>query len=277
MDLTNLEECALQLNFVKSCYVLWDESYHKLHLCLTTKEEITDHSNTNTVVTKHLHKLASLNRPDEIHFLKQFKYNSSGKISIEFLKNHIQEQTRKKNLCNIDFEKIEEIFTRIWKDNLIHINDGFRSLGGTSIIALRMSSTMSQEANIEFPELIGILLNNATVDECVTYIKSTVLNIHRDEVINSFEYDCCNSQAIPLINVTGEHSKSVNAEDQGPDSFQSYTYKWHKCRGQIYSDTAVTEKDCKIESDTISRIEVLKTCNLEKCVDASPTVFRYSE
>ncbi|XP_076176149.1 aminoadipate-semialdehyde dehydrogenase isoform X2 [Ptiloglossa arizonensis] len=284
VDLTKLEELALQANFVKNCYVLWDESCHKLHLCLATKEKVKDYSSMNTEMVKHLHALDSLYRPDKIHFLEHFEYTSSGKISIEFLKKHIQEQTINRTIDNIDLQKNEDLFKSIWKDNLKYENSGFVKSGGTSVIALQISNTLSNEVNIEFPELIGMLLNDATINDCLNYIKSTVLNNSRDKTINHLEYHFDNNQTVPLINVTTEDMilpKYFNVEGQSFSSPirtpETSNYQWHKCRGQIHSSAAVIKEKIKLQYNVILRIEILKMYDLKKCIDASPTVFHYSD
>ncbi|XP_076237373.1 aminoadipate-semialdehyde dehydrogenase [Calliopsis andreniformis] len=278
VDLIKLEEFILQLNFVKCCYALWDENCHKLHLCLTTKEKVIDYSNAKDAVTKYLHNLDPLERPNEIHFLKQFECTSSGKVCIKFLKKYIKEQTTKKNVEDDDKVKnIEEIFQCVWRDSLTCETDGFISGGGSSIIALQMSSTLSEKMNIEFPELIGMFLNNARADECLNYIKATVLNYHKERVANNVECHSCNNELIPLIDIAKEHDKYINAECQSSDPFQVPTYKWYKCKGQMFSDTLFTDKKYTLQKNTILKIEILKTYDLEKCVDASPTIFHYSD
>ncbi|XP_076676078.1 aminoadipate-semialdehyde dehydrogenase isoform X2 [Andrena cerasifolii] len=277
VDLTKLEEFASQVKFVKSCYVLWDESNHKLHLCLATKEKATTDPSMDIHMAKHLDELPHLYRPDKIHFLEHFELTSSGKISAEFLKKQIWEQTTHSALSKIDIQKLDGIFKCIWGDHLKHGDDGFMNLGGTSITALQISNSMSDKLSIEFPELIGMLLNNATAKDCLSYIQSTVSNNEKDETIRSLECQSSNTETIPLINIAKEDKvspKHVNEGDQDSDPIQTSKYEWHKCRGEICNSAAIANER---HYDRFSRIEILKTCNLQKCVDASPTVFHYSD
>ncbi|XP_053972317.1 beta-alanine-activating enzyme isoform X1 [Hylaeus volcanicus] len=274
VDLTKLEECALQVDFVKNCYVLWDESSNKLHLCLVTNKKINHCPNMNIDIVKHLHKLHPLYRPDKIHFLKHFEYNSNGKISIEFLKKYIEEQMNKIT-DNVDFQKCENLFRSLWKNSLKCENNGFVQSGGTSIIALQISHTLSNEVNVEFPEIIGMLLNNATDDDCLSYIKKTLSNNPKDKTINHLEYHSDNNQTVSLVNATTNvESKHSNSVTMAPEI---YKYQWHKCRGQIHSSTTITNENLKLQYNIISKIEIIKTYDLRKCVDASPTVFHYSD
>ncbi|XP_076620324.1 aminoadipate-semialdehyde dehydrogenase [Colletes latitarsis] len=284
VDLTKLEECVLQVNFVKNCYILWDESCHKLHLCLATKKKVEQYPSINIDMMKHLQRLQPLYRPDKIHILEHFEYTSSGKISTEFLRKHIQEQTVNRTIDNIELQKCEGIFQSLWKNSLNCEINGFLQSGGTSIIALQMSSTLSNEVNIEFPELIGMLLNDATANDCLNYIKSIVLDNLKDKTSNYSEYHSDDNQTVSLINAATEDiilPKYSNAETQDSNSviteIEICTYQWHKCKGQVYSNEVIVKEKPTSRYNTISRIEVLKTYNLQKCVDASPTVFHYSD
>ncbi|KOC66840.1 Acyl-CoA synthetase family member 4, partial [Habropoda laboriosa] len=285
VDLTKLEKFALQLNCVKSCYTVWDDSYHQLHLCLVTKEEFTNDHNVNADIIKHLQMLEPLYRPDKIHFLENVEFTSSGKISLEFLKQHyIKQCTTDSIFDNRDFHKIKGIFKSVWEDNLQCGNNGFVKLGGTSIVALQISNTMSKLVNLDFPELIGMLLMDGTVEECLSYIKSILLSNDRNKIINNSKYYVNDTKEIPLIttitaqdNTSSEYS---NTEKQYYDSMsltnEIFTCQWYKCKGQTYRNASVTNEECKLQYDSISRVEVQKTYNLQKCVDASPTVFHCS-
>ncbi|CAL7937072.1 unnamed protein product [Xylocopa violacea] len=285
VDLRKLEEFVLQIDFVKSCYILWDDSCHQLHLCFSTKENVKNDQNLNIDIMEHLHELDPLYRPDKIHFLEHVEFTSSGKVSLEFLKEHyMQDQVRKGILNDIDLQKIEIDFKSIWKNNLQCENDGFVKLGGTSIIALQMSNTISEMMNIEFPELIGMLLMNATVDECVSYINGIISSNDRERSTNARSY-FNNAKSNPLTTTIAidytESSKESAAEKQNCVSTtltnKIYVCEWYKCRGQTYGNTLSMNKKHKLKYDKISKVTVLNAHDLKKCVDASPTLFRYSD
>ena len=260
---------------------MWDDSCHHLHLYFSTKENVANH-NVNTDIVKYVHKLDPLYRPDKIHFIEDVEFTSNGKISLEFLKKHyIQQTMTHKMLKNIDFEQIEIIFKSIWKNNLKHENNGFVKLGGTSIIAFQISNTISEILNMEFPELISMLLMDATIDKCLCYIRSVVLNSDQNRITNLHSNSIKEIPLITNISSINVESKKCNNERKIFDSVMQindiYTCQWYKCRGKIYKSVQDINIGQKLEYNAISKIEVLKTYDLKKCVDASPTVFHYSE
>ncbi|XP_076761252.1 aminoadipate-semialdehyde dehydrogenase isoform X2 [Xylocopa sonorina] len=278
VDLQKLEESVLQIDFVKSCYILWDDSHHHLHLCFSTKENVKSDENVNMDIMKHLHELDSLYRPDKIHFLKHVEFTSSGKISLQFLKErYMKDQGRKGILNDIDVQRIESDFKSIWRNNLQRENDGFVKLGGTSIIALQISNTMSEMMNIEFPELIGMLLMNATVDKCLSYIKDIISSNDRERSINAKSKPFTTTITIEYT----ESSKDSAIEKQNCDSTiltnKICACEWYKCRGQTYGNMLSMNKKHELKYDEISKVTVLKAYDLYKCVDASPTLFHYSD
>lgn len=284
VDLTKLKEFVLQIDFVKSCYVIWDDSCHHLHLYFSTKENVTNDHNMDTDIMKHLHKLDSLYRPDKIHFMEHIEFTSSGKISLEFLKkDHIQRMVIHQAVENIDFQQIKIAFKSIWKNNLQCENDGFVKLGGTSVIALQLSNTISETLNIEFPELIGMLLMDATIDECLSYIKSVILNNDQKEMIN-LKSHFNSTKEVPLTNIGKEDTRSLEVSDEERKTCdlmiqtnEIYTCQWYKCRGQTCKNVSDINEEHKLQYNAISNVKILKTHDLKKCVDASPAVFHYSE
>ncbi|PBC34233.1 Acyl-CoA synthetase family member [Apis cerana cerana] len=253
VDLTKLKEFVLQIDFVKNCYVLWDDSYHHLHL------------------------------PDKIHFMNHIEFTSSGKISLEHSKEHyIQDKITDKIINNIDLQQIEVAFKSIWENNLQRKNIGFVKLGGTSIVALQISNAMSEISNIEFPKLIGMLLMDSTIDECLNYIKSIVLN-NQNGIIDLKSHN--NIRELPLITViTIEDEKSFRDSNKKNKKYNSTIQvndiqlcQWYKCRGQVYNYISDINEEFKLQYDTISKVKIQKTYDMRKCVDASPTIFRYSD
>ncbi|OAD57617.1 Acyl-CoA synthetase family member 4, partial [Eufriesea mexicana] len=278
VDLTKIQEFVLQIDFVKSSYVVWDDSSHQLHLYFSTKENITNYHDVNTNMMRHLSKLDPLYRPDKIHFMEHVEFTTSGKISLEFSKKHYtQEELRYKALDNIDLKEIEVTFTSIWESNLQHKNDGFVKLGGTSILALQISNTISEITDIEFPDLIGMLLMDATVNECFIYIKNTILSQDQKKIISLKGMPVITT----IINIERKQPSGNYNEKESLNSVtqtnEIYTCQWYKCRGQTYKNVSYVSEEYKIQYDTISNVKVLNTHDLEKCVDASPTIFCYSD
>ncbi|XP_012136575.2 aminoadipate-semialdehyde dehydrogenase [Megachile rotundata] len=283
VDLIKLEKLMLELNSIKSCYVIWDEKCYKLHLCLILKEKITNYPNINTEVIEHLQKLNSLYRPDKIHLLEHVEFTSNGKISMDFLKQHcLQEQTVDQIQDNIDFQKIENIFKSFWNENLKREDDGFVKLGGSSIIALQLSNIVSEASHMEFPELIGMLLKDATVHECLKYIQTIILNNRENTATDNAIYNSSDSQIIPLIErIAPDIPKCSNVEQQDLNilntSDQLCTCQWYKCKGETYKNIPITNEIYRLRCNKVSKIEILKTYDLHKCVDASPTLVQYAD
>lgn len=281
--MTKLKEFVLQIDFVKNCYVLWDDSYHHLHLYFSIKKNVVNCHNINIKIMKYLCKLNPLYRPDKIHFMNHIEFTSSGKISLEHSKEHyIQDKIIDKIINNIDLQQIEVAFKSIWENNLQRKNIGFVKLGGTSIVALQISNAMSEISNIEFPKLIGMLLMDSTIDECLNYIKSIVLN-NQNGIIDLKSHN--NIRELPLITViTIEDEKSFRDSNKKNKKYNSTIQvndiqlcQWYKCRGQIYNYISDINEEFKLQYDTISKVKIQKTYDMRKCVDASPTIFRYSE
>lgn len=281
--MTKLKEFILQIDFIKNCYVLWDDSYHHLHLYFSIKKNVVNYHNINIKIMKYLCKLNPLYRPDKIHFMNHIEFTSSGKISLEHSKEHyIQDKVTHKIINNIDLQQIEVAFKSIWENNLQRKNIGFIKLGGTSIIALQISNAMSEISNIEFPKLIGMLLMDSTIDECLNYIKSIILN-SQNGIINLKSHS--NIRELPLITViTIEDEKSFRDSNKKNKKYDStiqvndiHLCQWYKCRGQIYNYISDINEEFKLQYDTISKVKIQKTYDMRKCVDASPTIFHYSE
>ncbi|XP_031774551.1 beta-alanine-activating enzyme isoform X2 [Apis florea] len=283
VDLTKLKEFILQIDFVKNCYVLWDDSYHHLHLYFSLKKDVINYHNINIKIMKYLYKLNPLYRPDKIHFMNHIEFTSSGKISLKHSKEHyIQEKITHKVINNIDLQQIEVAFKSIWENNLQHKNIGFVKLGGTSIVALQISNAMSEISNIEFPKLIGMLLMDSTIDECLNYIKSIILN-SQNGIINLKSHN--NIRELPLITaITIEDEKFFRDSNEKNKKYDSiiqindiHLCEWYKCRGQVYKYVSDINEEFKLQYDTISKVKIQKTYDMKKCVDASPTIFRYSD
>jgi hypothetical protein len=164
---------------------------------------------------------------------------------------------------------VDNIFENLWNYHIKSKDAGFLVSGGTSIAALQMSNAAAEVFNTEFPELIGMLLKNVTFDECVNYIKSTLIS-----------RECRKNVSRVSVSVSlddNSSKKMLNAKESfAKQSLSNKNYQY-KCRGKIYGDLLIQEQSPKSLLENISNIEISATYNLQKCVDASPTVYRYSE
>ncbi|KAL0102094.1 hypothetical protein PUN28_018561 [Cardiocondyla obscurior] len=274
VNLRELERVTTELNFVRNCATFWDTENHKLYLCLTvrdTKEKIFKLKND---VLSHLKILPAIYKPNQIIIVEYFNFTTSGKICQASLKEICKNsETEATHTSYLDIN-VEEIFEKLWNDHIKSKDAGYLMSGGTSIAALQISNAVAQIFNAEFPELIGMLLKDCTFDKCVSYIKNILINQNREKTINHSNSISHNE------NFSNEISTNDCAIMQSQNNFsllsnKDYSYQWYKCRGKSYGN-AIKENIISLLGNILS-VEVLATYNLQKCVDASPTVFRYSE
>lgn len=272
MDLLKLENTVLELSYIKNCYTVWDANIHKLHLCVTTTKAMAAQSDIIVDIVKHLEKLQPFYKPDKVHILDSLKLTSNGKMCIDALRRKLlNDDVKERN--EVDVQTIKQIFQSIWEENLKLDDQGFLKLGGTSIIALQMSNEVSKALHIEFPELIGMLLRDSTYHECLTYIISKTLS----------SWDINSTERLMNTYSNSEPTTSSNRQNQNErlpsTSFASYQAAclWHRCRGSAYGMVPIPDENFYSLPQAVSRVEILKSFDLKKCVDASPTIFQYTQ
>ncbi|KAK0162522.1 hypothetical protein PV327_006295 [Microctonus hyperodae] len=174
----NQLECHLKkLNFIEDCHAIFNYSTSTLHLFFTvlnnTKQLSNDENIILNVIWSHLRKLPPIMHPDYIRCLEKFKVTEHGKICKDTL--------RKLSAVKEYHNDIGNYFESIWKNHLPIIIDDkttrFVDTGGTSIIALEISSKLTDIMGKDFPLLIGMLLENKTLSECRNYSSSSQLSI----------------------------------------------------------------------------------------------------
>ncbi|XP_017879352.1 beta-alanine-activating enzyme [Ceratina calcarata] len=273
VDLTEIERSVLQIDFIKSCYVIWDHNCHRLHLCFSAKDRtsIGNDQNLGTEIMRRLNKLDPLYRPDKIHFLDHVELTSSSKISLDFLQKQVT-----KDVDNVDFQRIESTFKSIWENNLQRGNSSFIKLGGTSVVALQLSNAMSDMLQMEFPRLISMLLTDASIDESLSYIKGVVLS-RNDNFYNTGEKPSTTIITIEDTDISRDFHTNEQDDNSNISSSEIYNCRWYKCRGQLYTNACSINEKHELQYDEITRVKVIKKYDTEKCVDASPTVFHYSD
>ncbi|XP_018342023.1 PREDICTED: acyl-CoA synthetase family member 4 isoform X1 [Trachymyrmex septentrionalis] len=278
MNLQELERVTTELSFVRNCVAFWDVERHKLYLCLSITDTKKEFSKLRDDIISHLKLLPAIYKPDKIIIVERFNFTTSGKIC----------QTSLREICrNSEIEidsvnnlYINEIFENLWNNHIKSRDAGFLMSGGTSIAALQISSAVTQAFNIEFPELIGMLLKDFTFDQCISYIRSILISRDCDKaVIGSIDMSVndkiFNKDTKKILN-TEEYVIKQSQKNFPLVSNEKHSYRWYKCRGKTYNDTLKKEENIKSLLKNISNIEILKTYNLQKCVDASPTIYRYS-
>lgn len=272
MNLRRLEETVADLSSVQTCVAFWDAEIHKLYLCLSTVRNEGECSRLENDVASHLKLLPAIYKPDKIIIVEHFDFTTSGKICPASLRRVCRSSEGKVTGANdVDVLNAEEIFEKLWRQHVKSKDAAFVTSGGTSIAAIQISSAVADAFNMEFPELIGMLLRDVAFHECVNYVRGTLINrVSRDDVGRCVD--------VPLDNeIVLDAKKTAAPKASLLDSPVSTNLKngqlwWYKCRGRTYG----IRKERNTVKD-ISNIEILASYNLRKCVDASPTVHRYSE
>lgn len=260
----------MELNFVCNCAAVWDTENHKLYLCLSTIKNKEEFSTLRNDAILHLKMLPAIYKPDKIIIVDHFKFTTNGKICFVSLK----ELCKKSETENISYsyDDTSKIFENLWNQYINCKNAGFLISGGTSIEALQISNTAAEAFNVEFPEMIGMLLKNATFDECTKYIQNILINrnCRKGNSMNISDNSTIFSTKKSSL-VQQSLSNNLLVSSNKPE-----TYWWYKCRGKVYNTHNALIASQSIESHlkSISNIKIIATCNLQKCVDASPTVYR---
>lgn len=275
MNLQKLEKVATELNFVRICATFWDVKSHKLYLCVSTTEPKEEFPKLKEDIISHLKILPAIYKPDKIIIINDFNFTTSGKICHASLKKICQEsETEIINNLRTD---VGEIFRNLWNNHINSKGTGFLTSGGTSIAALQISNAIAEAFNTEFPELIGMLLKDVTCNECINYIRDTLI-----------EHDCSKNVSRCIdISFDDKLSEKFNAKEfltrqSSLNNSSSLLNKenfcqWYKCRGKTYNNILIQENIVLSQEENISNIKVLATYNLQKCVDASPIVYCYSK
>lgn len=273
MNLRELERVTTELSFVRNCATFWDAASHKLYLCLSTKDTKEEVSKLKDDITSHLKILPAIYKPDKIIIVEHFKFTTSGKICQASLREICRNsETEVVNINDLHINA-NEIFENVWNNHVKSKNAGFLMSGGTSIAALQISNTATEIFNIEFPELIGMLLKDFTFDKCAEYIKSILNNRNYKTVSRSIDISL-NDNHFKEIFKTEDYVMKPSQKNFSSLSNEKYS-QWYKCRGKTYGD-ALKKENIKSFLKNISSAEILATYNLQKCVDASPTIYCYS-
>ncbi|KAL2734539.1 beta-alanine-activating enzyme, partial [Vespula maculifrons] len=264
LNLLKLNETISELHFVRNCYSWWDVERHKLHLCIRAITNGTTLYELKKEVMSHLEKLPDIYKPDKIHFIKNIKLTVNGKICTKFLQK-ICMQDRITSSSHQD--TVEKSFESVWNNYLNSKTNGFLKLGGTSIMALQISTEICELLNTQFPNLIGMLLKDATFEECLTYLKNILLFNTRNEINVPTSYTPIHTY-VTMHKPLSNNAYKINEED---------ICLWQKCKGKTYTHLSSNDQILKFDKKAMFNIRVKNTFDLLKCVDASPTVFQYNK
>lgn len=271
MNLRKLERAVTELSFVRNCVALWDAESHKVYLCLSTAK-MKEFVNLESDIISRLRILPAIYKPDKIIIVEQFEFTASGKICLSSLRKACKDSEMKLTSANDLHIDADEIFRNLWNQHVEFKDVGFLTSGGTSITALQILSAVIETFKVEFPELISMLLKDVKFNECADYIKTILTS--RDSNINrciAVSYD----DKVQSISSTEKFTIEKPALNNLSMSTNQNNYRY-KCKGRTDGDISVQERNIKLLSVNMSSIEVIATYNLQKCIDASPTVYCYS-
>lgn len=267
----------MELNYVRNCATFWDPKNHKLYLCVSTTKTKEEFPKLERDIKSHLKILPAIYKPDKIIIIDDFNFTTSGKICHASLKKICRESETEMISVNELHADADEIFRNLWDNYVKSKGTGFLTSGGTSIAALQISSAVAEAFNAEFPQLIGMLLKDVTCNECVTYIRDTLIEQDRSKNVSccidiSFDDESSQKMFNAEVSLTRQSSSANSLSLSNEGNF----HQWYKCRGKTYGNTLMQEQSTAL-SENISSIQVLATYNLQKCVDASPIVYCYSK
>ncbi|XP_034943977.1 beta-alanine-activating enzyme [Chelonus insularis] len=266
--LNDLNYHAQKLYYIKDSYSFVFPPSNKLYLFLTISNEfINHHTDIIQDVWVHIKLLPAIMYPDKIHILNHFEMTERGKICKDYLMNICTDIEKTSNISNINSLDIKGLLQESWMNHLhCHVNNinltRFIDVGGTSVIALQILSELTDKSQRSFPNLVGMLLENKTLEECLDYIDKC----NGDVEFNISECDIKknNHKSIPNIN-----------------NYSNNVYIWQKYRGRtkiisLNDNHPHQSMQNVIHESIIFDVDKYQTFNLRKCVDASPTVFGYS-
>ncbi|XP_046625977.1 beta-alanine-activating enzyme [Neodiprion virginianus] len=283
VDLTELEQTVSKLNFVKNCLVMWDEKQHALYLCISTTSlraaggKFTDELKVQEELDNELRKLPSFYQPNRIKLFNTFPLTINGKICTRSLMKTF-ETTEKGRVQNSqkanDSKLVRKILLQLWKNDLKStIDSGFLDSGGNSVKAMQIANELSAASKIEFPELIGLLLKNETLANCMDYVLQKIQSSVQ-----------ITSNVDNIVSSSSSYTQFAMNKKRKYDVIQPKKYShpnlclWQKCRGRV---TGENDENYLLPSTNLNlniRSQLIVECtqDLKKCVDASPTIFKYS-
>ncbi|XP_072757295.1 beta-alanine-activating enzyme [Anoplolepis gracilipes] len=277
VNLQELEKVAMELNFIQICATFWNAKNHKLYLCISTTKPKEEFPKLKEDIILHLKILPAIYNPDKIIIIDDFNFTTSGKICHVSLKKICQESELDLITGNDLCTDADEIFRNLWNNHIKSEDTGFLTSGGTSIVALQISSAVTEAFNVEFPELIGMLLKDVTCNECINYIRNTLIEQNYKNVSRRVDISFDDKSSQKMFNAE-EFLSRQSSSNNSPSLLNKKNFcQWYKCRGKIYSNIIQEESTVLSQEKNVSNIKVLATYNLQKCVDASPIVYRYSK
>ncbi|WP_444922430.1 amino acid adenylation domain-containing protein [Microbulbifer sp. CnH-101-G] len=155
IELAEIENCAMKNNLIANCYVLWDEEQDVISCYF--KGNLGEEALSNYLELNLPHYM----RPNKIVKVTDIPLNGNGKIDYSELKK-IEPAVKFTNVNNYKLTKVEKQTIKIWKKIInskdkINRNSDFYSLGGNSLLAIKVSHEFQSKfrCNIPIHEIIS--------------------------------------------------------------------------------------------------------------------------
>lgn len=117
--------------------------------------------------------------PSNFKYLDEMPLTKNGKIDKNTLRSFNTEQLELETAYVAPRNEIDELIEGVWKDVLrlkkIGINDNFIALGGHSLAAIRVTSRLNEELDMEIP--LNKVFNLPTIKEYSDYLEKTMLDL----------------------------------------------------------------------------------------------------
>jgi len=181
IELKEIEEVLKQATSIKNIIVLLNSKNHNSKKIIVYIEKLkltTSQSSLIVQLKKYAEKkLPKFMLPHQYIFVEKFPLMLSGKVDRELLSKIQANEPIVENYQS----DVEKSISDIWK-NLLNVaniqpSDDFFSLGGNSLLAIKLASLLASnwEIDIEYSDIIDL----TTIQQQASFIESSLLNIHR--------------------------------------------------------------------------------------------------
>ena len=153
-----------------------------LALYFTTEAEVVEPSEVaQTLARIFKRKLPEYMRPSVVTCLSEMPLNPNGKIDRKKLPAPQLHSEKVEPATELE-EKVLSSWRSVLKNEEIGVTDNFFEVGGHSLLAVRLASTIRDEFGIEFQ--LATLFESATVRECCVLIEEKLKDKYAEKMID---------------------------------------------------------------------------------------------
>ena len=124
-------------------------------------------------------KLPDYMVPSNFKYLDEMPLTKNGKIDKKTLRSFNTEQLELETAYVAPRNEVDELIEGVWKDvlrlNKIGIHDNFIALGGHSLAAIRVTSRINEELEMEIP--LNKVFNLPTIEEYSNYLEKIMVEL----------------------------------------------------------------------------------------------------